>query len=39
MNVLRALTWVLLLVLLCVFIPVCRALLLILPRGVHRGDQ
>ena len=39
MNVLRALTWVLLLALLCVFIPDRHALLRILPRGVRRGDQ
>lgn len=39
MNVLRAITWVLMLVLLCVFIPVYHALLLILPRGAHRGNQ
>lgn len=39
MNILRAFTWALLLALMCVFIPLCHALLLVLPRGEYHGDK
>ena len=39
MKVVRAITWVIRLVMLCVLIPVCHALMLVLPRGEQNGDE